>query len=64
MKTENLTKEFPSVFQDCQREWNFISSLIEVTFKIDIRELDVKSCLSCQAYAHHLLLSSIFGCCI
>ena len=36
--------EFPSVFQYCQSQRDFISSLIEVTVGNDMRELDVKSC--------------------
>ena len=45
MEAKNLTKEFPSAFQYCQSQRDFINSLIEVTVgKNDMRELDVKSC--------------------
>ena len=39
-----MTKEFLSVFQYGQSQKDFISSLIEVTFRNSMRKLNVKSC--------------------
>ena len=41
---DQRAKEFPSVFQNCQGQRDFIGSLIEVTVRNDMMELDVKSC--------------------
>ena len=39
-----MTKDFRSVFQYCQNQRHFISSLIEVAVGNDMRELDMKRC--------------------
>ena len=44
MAAKDVAKEFPSVFQYGQSQRDFINSLIEVTFRNDMRKLDVKSC--------------------
>ena len=50
---KNVTKEFPSVFQYCQNQRDFISSLLEVTFGNDMREFDVKGC------SHFLIVETV-----
>ena len=44
MAAKDVAKEFPSVFQYGQSQKDFINSLVEVTFRNDMRKLDVKSC--------------------
>ena len=44
MEANDLTKEFPSVFQYYQSQCDFFRSLIEVTVGSDMRELDLKIC--------------------
>ena len=44
MEAKDVTKEFPSAFQYCQSQTDFINSLIEITVRNDMRELDVKTC--------------------
>ena len=44
MKTNDVTEEFPSAFQFCKSQINFISSLIVVTVGNDVQELDARSC--------------------
>ena len=58
MEAKNLTKEFPSVFQYCQRQRDFISLLIDVIIVNDESDM-----FSCSAFPYPDIIQVMKGCC-